>query len=388
MTRRAVDEILARLQRIEARMTPDPGPNPKLRDLADAYFRHLAAQACVAYVYQRRTTIESIFGWHVFGEHPTRFHADPIVAETVADLTPALVEDYLARRIAAGASRRTVAMDQSVLLTMLRWAVRTKRISTNPLDGMTKFKVTEADRRKRRRALSDAEIGAFLRAADADDAQLRDRVLAKRTIANGTKGRTWRGRGRRPGIPPLPQAPLWRFLVERGSRAGETSKLRWADVDLDAMTATFRAETTKTRRGRTVPLTPGVIAVLRELRAQHAVVLDRDPGPEDRVFLRPYGKPWTTTGAGPGSLLRAFRRIARLAGLPLLDTRGRSLDVHALRGTAATRMLRNGIPVDLVMDVGGWTSSEVLRSHYRDLRLEDAQRALAGLPDIPCGGGG
>jgi integrase len=44
-------------------------------------------------------------------------------------------------------------------------------------------------------------------------------------------------------------------------------------------------------------------------------------------------------------LLRIMNRDLRLAGIPKRDERGRTIDVHALRGTFATMLARSGVPM-------------------------------------------
>ena len=55
---------------------------------------------------------------------------------------------------------------------------------------------------------------------------------------------------------PIPQAPLWKFLVVTGLRYGEAATLRWADLDENAGVVTVRAEVAKSKRTRLVPV-PG-----------------------------------------------------------------------------------------------------------------------------------
>ncbi len=73
------------------------------------------------------------------------------------------------------------------------------------------------------------------------------------------RGRT---RTQRSGGVRIPQAPLWRFLIETACRYGEARALTWADVDLAARVVTLRAETTKARRARSLPITRAMAAEL------------------------------------------------------------------------------------------------------------------------------
>jgi integrase len=100
-------------------------------------------------------------------------------------------------------------------------------------------------------------------------------------------------------------------LFHTATRAGETLRMRWSDLDLERATWTIPAEHTKGRRGRVVPLSTGVLAVLRR----------RDPSRylDSRVF------PFVHTS-------KPLVAIGEAAGL------GASLRLHDIRRTVADRL--------------------------------------------------
>lgn len=123
-----------------------------------------------------------------------------------------------------------------------------------------------------------------------------------------------------------------------GLRASEVAALHLGDLDWRSGTLTVRES--KTRRGRTLPLTS------RLGRSLVAYLRVRPRGNTDRVFVR-----IGTLGGDPieSSVVRSAARLGyKRAGLP-----GRYTGTHILRHTAATRMLSAGASIKEVADVLG-----------------------------------
>jgi len=116
--------------------------------------------------------------------------------------------------------------------------------------------------------------------------------------------------------------PIITFLAETGARIGETLKLEWSHVDLTpgAERVSFKPEDTKSGKGRTVPLTPAAIAVLR------------DAG---RVRYTSHNRIFTYRGRPLTKVIGAFNNAVEKAGLPAWVT------PHVLRHTAATWFRQN-----------------------------------------------
>jgi hypothetical protein len=68
---------------------------------------------------------------------------------------------------------------------------------------------------KRRRALSDDEIGKLLQAAVDADTERASRFAAEKTIASVVLGRAFAEKAR---MAPMPQTPFWKTLVVSGLR--------------------------------------------------------------------------------------------------------------------------------------------------------------------------
>lgn len=115
-----------------------------------------------------------------------------------------------------------------------------------------------------------------------------------------------------------------------------------------------RSANAKTHRARCVPISREFAAELAQLRTLHARALGRPVGDADRVFLSPEGQPQRaeTTNAR-----RVLRRLPGAAGIGRIDALGRRLDVHALRGTAATSLARRGVNMAVTQKLPGHARS-------------------------------
>lgn len=331
----------------------------KLSELADRYVEELRVSSSSAHCIS-------------VGKHLSLMIAR-LGDRRVRDIVPIDVMDLRCQRVQAGVSKRVANHEVAHLKSCLEWSLRAGLIPQNPIASVMPLSVTERDLRKRRRALSEDEIRIFLQAADDEDRALARLWAAETTIEHGTKGRAYAERER---AIPVPQAPLWRFMLATGVRFGEAAALRWADIDDVRGAATVLSTTTKTRRTRLVPLPTYVLDGLRQLRATRSVIFGRIPGPADLVFV--------TTRDGsqlePSRTRKHFLAVLKRAGIPAVDADGRSLDVHALRGTAATRMLRHGINLATVSRILGHSDVQLTMKYYVDLQVEDARRAVEAMP--------
>lgn len=123
------------------------------------------------------------------------------------------------------------------------------------------------------------------------------------------------------------------LLVRLGLRAGDVVRLRLADIEWESGTLRVLG---KSRYEVRLPLPQDVgDAVLRYLECRPEV------GPTDRVFVRniaPF-KPFVSNHCVSGIVKRALRRAKIVA-----PAKG----AHLLRHTAATQMLRHGVPLDQI----------------------------------------
>ncbi len=258
---------------------------------------------------------------------------------------------------AAGASNRTADTYTHSLKAMLTWAVEAGLIAANPIASLKRLPASRDHQVYRRRALSDAEIERFLAASRAEDGELE--VLAADTR--------------------VPQTTMWTALLETGARWNELRQLRWADVDLSRRVVVLRAENTKSRRQRAIPLSEELAAELVRLRALHEAVLGRLSNVEDAVFLSPEGARWGWPTTNP---MRILDRLLDRAGIAKVDAQGQKLDIHALRTTCASRMARRGVPLAIAQRWLGHSDPKLTAAHYVDVGVEDLRAATANLPAL------
>lgn len=291
----------------------------------------------------------------------------------VRDLQPHVVLAYRTRRLGAGASYRSMNHEVTNVKAMLVWAVNAGLIKESPLASLSLLSVRQNQIRRRRRAMSDEEIERFLRAAEEDDREGDDRFAARVSIEHGTRGKEWAERVRRPRVP---QAPMLRAFLETGARYGELTRVTWADLDLDSLQLTLRAENTKSGKARTIPLRDEMVDQLLAVRPIHERLLDRELRHDDRVFLTPRGKPWPRTSE---RALDILGRILKRAGIERVDALGRSLDLHSLRHTFASRLARAGVSLQQVQRLLGHSDPKLTAAVYTHLEIDDLREAVERL---------
>jgi integrase len=165
------------------------------------------------------------------------------------------------------------------------------------------------------------------------------------------------------------------LVLAVGLRQGEALDLRWSDLDLEAGTVTVVKS--KTGAGvRTVALPTFAVAALRDHRARQrndrmAAPLWGDP---DLVFTTTIG-----TRIHRRNVLRWWHDLTIRAGV------GRRR-FHASRHTAATLMLNNGVPLEVVSATLGHAGLAITADVYAKVRPK-LQRTAADTMDAVLGGG-
>ena len=141
----------------------------------------------------------------------------------------------------------------------------------------------------------------------------------------------------------------------------------------------LRAETTKSKKRRVIPLTDEQVARFRKLKVIHESRFGRLPMAEDRVFLTPTGVPWPWHTA---NLMRVFDRILLSAGIPKVNSEGLKLDIHSLRHLFSTRLARAGVSLAKAQRLTGHASIATLAAIYVHLDVEDLRDAVEAVPAI------
>lgn len=162
--------------------------------------------------------------------------------------------------------------------------------------------------------------------------------------------------------------PMISTFFYAGLRSKELIHLRWMDIqdDFKYILVTNTAEvTTKSGKARKVPIRAPLAIVLREW---HAHV---QPLPEDYVFSQVLGH------AGKRKMetvyiANAFKRFSRLANLP------KDCNIHGLRHSFGTDLLRKGVPINRVSEMMGHSTIEVTKI-YQHLSSEDLYDSVKGI---------
>ncbi len=279
------------------------------------------------------------------------------------DIRPLSVIRYRNRMRERGASNRTANLVVDSLRAMLTWAIGCRLVDVNPLGAIPRLPDGSGHQRCRRRALTEKEIGRFLRATEEDDRE----TAARWQSSGGGKGNHRRSAIR------VPQAPMWRAFLETGARWGELTRVRWGDIDHQRRTLVLRAENTKARRQRVLPLGQGMLDVLKDLRRLHGRILERSVGDSDPVFRTPEAACW---GRPTNNAMRIFNRVLARARIERVDGDGRKIDIHALRHTFGSRLARHGAGLVQVQRLMGHSDPKLTAQVYTHLDVEDLRKAL------------
>lgn len=332
------------IARRTAELTGEPCEDLQSQRLSEAtapYIRHLrATNARPESIRSARGAIDRVI--EAIGDRPVRA------------VTPAVITKFREDRLNGDgfnkkAAPTTVNLQVTLLNAALNHAVDLKLLARNPIADVKKLPEPEDARVMVRRAMKEDEVERFLEAI-----QESDRKLHRLAI---------------------PQEALWRLFVDRGPRWSETAALCWSAVDLQKARVKFRSPTTKGRRTRVVPIPALLVDALTELRKRQSLHLGRPVREIDVVFRCPTGEPWADRSDSVRlRVLREHLRAARIEPDPV-DGRGR-IDVHALRMTAATRLLREGMSAVAVSKITGHRDLATLLKHYEDIDIQDVEAEL------------
>jgi integrase len=313
----------------------ESGQERDLRELKALYIADLGVTAVPRHVRQVAAYLDGIF--------------EATGAVRVGDLVPHRLMKHRADLLTAGRAVRTVNVRIACLRAMMRWCVQAGFLGQDPIARLKQLPERESTQRRRRRAMSEEEIDRFLAAVRADD-----RACAAHS-------------------PRVPQEPLFAAFLLTGARYGELTSTTWTDVDFERRMLRLRAETTKARKERSIPLRDEMLSALRSLRGAHVTVLRRPLNPRDRVFLSPEGQPWSWAST---NLMRIFVRTLEAAGIERVDDAGRQLDIHGLRHTAATRLARAGVGLVQAQRILGHADPKLTARVYSHLEPEDLRDAI------------
>ena len=161
---------------------------------------------------------------------------------------------------------------------------------------------------------------------------------------------------------------LFALLYDTGMRIGEALGLRHNDIAAAEQEVTVRRRDNdngaraKSATSRTIPVSAELIRLYADYLHDEYGDLD-----SDYVFVNlwgsPRGRPLTYA-----AVYDLVRRLRRRSGL--------DFDPHWLRHTAATRMLRDGIGIEVVARLLGHANVTTTAAIYGHLTVEDARRVM------------
>lgn len=152
------------------------------------------------------------------------------------------------------------------------------------------------------------------------------------------------------------QAAFYHLALESGARKGELCGFKWADLDLEAGKITVMRQLIKrwpvpifgppkNKKPRTIDLSQEALGLLRKQKAAQAEVkllagnTYQDYGLIFAYDQPPFGMPLSANNLGQ----REFSKLVKAANV-------RPITIHGLRHTAATLMLKEGIPIKVVSE--------------------------------------
>ena len=154
----------------------------------------------------------------------------------------------------------------------------------------------------------------------------------------------------------------WLQLPPAG-RSGEVAVLPTATAQVTASTVNQNANGARAKSGgRTVPVGPELIRLYGDYLHEEYGGID-----SDHVFVNIWAEPKGHAWSYQAAYDLVLRRRART---------GIAFDPHRCRHSAATRWLRDGVPIEVVSMLLGHSSVAVTSSVYGHLTAEDARAAL------------
>lgn len=304
----------------------------------------------------------------------------------------AFVEEWISSTLAVSDRKATT---KAMYATLARKHIIDSDLGRGPLDRLTPRKVEAWVADLRRKGLAESTVrSAYTVLRSVLDTAVRDRAIAENAAAIVKRPKVTSKEAVFLTVEQVDAlldaaagsryAPLFVLLVNTGMRRGEAMALRWSDIDLTNRTLRIRGtlsreggqlvvtDTKTTKSRRSLSLTDDVVAVLEEVKHRQ------------RVERMAAGSVWVDSGfvftteigtpADPRNALRAFRAAADRAGV-------KGATLHTLRHSAASVLLASGVPLKVVSEILGHSSTAITGDVYGHVAPDvaaEAMRTLSG----------
>jgi integrase len=158
------------------------------------------------------------------------------------------------------------------------------------------------------------------------------------------------------------------LATHTGMRSKELRTVQWKGLDLDKAILTVGESKTESGSGRTIPLNSTALPAIRQYADWYRQRFG-DVKPDWYVF--PFGRPHPSDPTKPVTTLKTAWRNAK-------DKAGVTGRTHDLRHTAITELAESGAPDQVIKDIVGHVTPQMLR-HYSHVRTEAKRAALERL---------
>jgi integrase len=158
--------------------------------------------------------------------------------------------------------------------------------------------------------------------------------------------------------------PIIQTALMTGLRKGELLKLTWQDINFDTNILTIKAENSKSKKSRKIPISSALRKLLLEQKLK--------TGHSGFVFLTPNFQPYS--GKNPGALKRSFSTALRRANI-------KGLVFHDLRHTCATRMAERGASIIAVKEILGHSDIKTTIQYFHPEKSLNEAVELVGISD-------
>ncbi|MCA9198907.1 MAG: site-specific integrase [Planctomycetales bacterium] len=384
-----LNDLVSRAERVRARILTEDEDRVSDR-LIEPFGQHF--DAYLDY-HNAKGTSES----HVNG---IRVRIDRMVRECeikrLIDVTQERIERWLSDEAKAGKSPRTRNSYLQALQGFCNWAIDTNRLAINPVSKIAKAD-ERSDKRRQRRALTTDEINRLLFVA-------KHRPLAEfgretKRVDNPQGRRTWtkepltfdslptaldRAREALKDNPDFieelerrgeERELIYKTLLMTGLRRGELASITVGQVNLDSETPTIElaSRDEKSRQDASIPLRADLADELRRwIDRRRAVRLTLNHTTMDAEALFDV----------PRQLVKVLDRDLAAAGIPKVDSRGRQLDVHAMRHTFGTHLSKAGVSPRAAQAAMRHSKIDLTMNVYTDPQLLDIAGAVNSLPSF------